>query len=209
MHSILFFDPIMIQAPRSKIYRRLGHRKNMTRLSPQQKAESEHFIDEALSIIHLKGAALRVSIRIEKDSQIILPEDIRFESRNLSGFLDHCREIIIMGATAGSDIMNAIQEDTSGRDITRGVVFDATASEMADAALDWLMAYFNRSLRRENKKLFQKRFSAGYGDFSLENQKAIHNLLHLDQLGIEITESCMLIPEKSVTAITGIESITG
>lgn len=209
MHSVLFFDPIMIQAPRSKIYRRLGHRKNLTRLSPQQKAESEHFIDEALSIIHLKGAALRVSIHIEDESRVILPENMFFESRKLAGFLEYCREIVIMGATAGSDIMNAIQEDMSGRDMLRGVVFDATASEMADESLDWLMAYFNQSLRRENKKLLQKRFSAGYGDFSLENQKAIHNLLHLDRLGVAITESCMLLPEKSVTAITGIESITG
>jgi len=208
MHSVLFFDPIMIQAPRSKIYKRLGHRKNLTRLSPQQKAESEHFIDDALSIIHLKGAVLRVSIHIEDGSRVVLPDSRHFESRNLAGFLKDCREIILMGATAGSDIMNAIQEDISGRNMLRGVVFDATASEMADEALDWLMAYFNRSLRRENKKLLQKRFSAGYGDFSLENQKALQSLLHLDRLGVGVTESCMLIPEKSVTAITGIESMT-
>lgn len=198
----------MIQAPRSKIYKRLGHRQNLTRLSPQQKVESEHFIDEALSIIHLKGAVLRVSIHIEEESRVILPDNRHFESRKLAGFLEHCREIILMGATTGSDIMNAIQEDMSGRNMLRGVVFDATASEMADGALDWLMTYFNRSVRRENKKLRQKRFSAGYGDFSLENQKAIHSLLHLDRLGVDITDSCMLIPEKSVTAIAGIESMT-
>jgi len=68
------------------------------------------------------------------------------------------------------------------------------------------MDYFNQSLRRENRRLLGKRYSAGYGDLFLETQKVIYGLLQLDRIGIEITESCMLIPEKSVTAITGIES---
>lgn len=208
MYAVLYFDPIVIPAPRSRIYRRLGHRRHVTRLAPQQKEESEGFIDEALSLIHLKGAVVRVSIRTEENSLIILPGDVRFESRKLAEFLGHCGEIIIMAATAGSDIMDAIQKDTAGRNVTRGVVFDATASEVVDAALDWIMAYFNRSLRRENRKLLPKRFSAGYGDFSLEHQKIIHTLLNLDRLGVAITESCMLIPEKSVTAVTGIQTLS-
>jgi cobalamin-dependent methionine synthase I len=34
----------------------------------------------------------------------------------------------------------------------------------------------------------------------------MYRLLQLDRIGIEITESCMLVPEKSVTAITGIKT---
>jgi hypothetical protein len=113
-----------------------------------------------------------------------------------------------MGATSGGDIMDAIEEDAAGRNVTRGVILDAAASEIVDAALDWIMDYFNRILRKENKWLLKKRFSAGYGDFSLENQKAIYNLLQLDRLGVRITESCLLIPEKSVTAITGIKLLS-
>jgi hypothetical protein len=175
---------------------------------PQQKEASERYMEEALSLIQLKGAGLRMSVLKKEASEIILSGDVRFQSHQLTGFLSQCQEIVLMGATAGADIMNAIQEDASGRDVTRGVVFDATASEMADAALNWIMDYFNRTLRRENKRLLQKRFSAGYGDFLLENQETIYNLLQLDRLGVRITESCMLIPEKSVTAITGIKPTT-
>jgi len=66
------------------------------------------------------------------------------------------------------------------------------------------MGYFNRTLLRENRQLLKKRYSAGYGDLLLETQKTIHRLLQLDRIGIRITDSCMLIPEKSVTAVTGI-----
>jgi hypothetical protein len=110
-----------------------------------------------------------------------------------------------MGATAGREIMNAIEEDATGANVTRGIVLDAAASEIVDDALDWIVDYFNQSLRRENRRLLGKRYSAGYGDLFLETQKVIYGLLQLDRIGIEITKSCMLIPEKSVTAITGIE----
>jgi hypothetical protein len=204
MHSVLFFDPISIPVPREQIYRRLGYRKDLTHIKPHQKEETDRYIEEALSLIHLKGSSLRISIQIRGPSEIILPGDIHFESHKLTGFLEHCQEIIIMGATAGSDITDAIQEDAAGRNVTRGVVLDAAASEIVDAALDWIIAYFNQTIKKENKRLLQKRFSAGYGDFLLENQKAIYNLLQLDRLDVRITESFMLIPEKSVTAITGI-----
>ena len=100
--------------------------------------------------------------------------------------------------------MEAIQADIGGRNATRGVVLDATASEVVDAGLDWIMGYFRQSLRREGKTLLNSRFSAGYGDFALENQQLMHRLLQMDRLNVTITESCLLVPEKSVTAVTGI-----
>jgi hypothetical protein len=206
MHSVLFFDPVSIPVPRLRIYRRLGYRKGVTCLLPQQKAEADRYIEEAQSLMHLKGAALRLPVLERDASGVSLPGNIRFESRKLSTLLGHCREIVLMGATAGCDIMDAIREDIAGCHVTRGVVFDATASEMTDAVLDWIMAYFNRTLRRENNRLLPKRFSAGYGDFLLENQKIMYNLLQLDLMGVRMTESCLLIPEKSVTAVSGIES---
>jgi hypothetical protein len=207
MHSVQFFDPISIPVPRSKIYRRLGYRKNITHLSPEQKEESERYIEEAQSLVRLKGAGLRLPVLQTGDSEIILPENHRFESRHLALFLNSCREVVLMAATAGDVITDAIYKDAAGRNVTRGIVLDATASEMTDTALDWIMGYFNQTLRRENRRLLPKRFSSGYGDFLLENQKTIYNLLQLDRIGIRITESCMLIPEKSVTAVSGIEPL--
>jgi hypothetical protein len=109
-----------------------------------------------------------------------------------------------MGATGGTAIMEAIQEDMAGRNATRGVVLDAVASEIVDKGLDWIMDYFRRVLRREGKTLLNSRFSAGYGDFELENQRLFHRLLEMERLGVTITAGCLLVPEKSVLAVTGI-----
>ena len=50
------------------------------------------------------------------------------------------------------------------------------------------------------------RYSPGYGDLELYNQDIFYRLLNLENWGVEITENYMLIPEKTVTAIVGIES---
>ena len=204
MTPVIFFESISIPLPRKEIYRRLGFMKGVTEISSSQKEEIERFIQDALSLIHVKGAGLRMLVQEIKGARIILAEDVTFESNQLAALLRNCREIVLMGATTGNDIMKAIEEDAAGRNVTRGIVFDATASETVDASLDWIMGYFNRTLLRENRQLLKKRYSAGYGDLLLETQKTIHRLLQLDRIGIQITDSCMLIPEKSVTAVTGI-----
>jgi hypothetical protein len=204
MTPVVFFESISMPLPLKEIYRRLGFIKGVTEISSSQKEEIERFIQDALSLIHVKGAGLRMPVQEIKGARIILAGDVTFESNQLATLLRNCREIVLMGATAGNDIMKAIEEDAAGRNVTRGIVFDATASETVDASLDWIMGYFNRTLLRENMQLLKKRYSAGYGDLLLETQNTIYRLLQLDRIGIRITESCILIPEKSVTAITGI-----
>ena len=49
------------------------------------------------------------------------------------------------------------------------------------------------------------RFSPGYGDFSLEHQRDFMRILDLENsLGLTLTGSLLLVPEKSVTAVIGL-----
>jgi hypothetical protein len=201
----MVFHTIRIAPPRQEIYQRLGYRLKVTQISPQQKALTDSHIDEALSLIHLQGSARRIPVIDRGKSVIILENGIRLESENLAVFLRDCDEVLVMGATAGEEIMAAIRHDLTTDDITRAVVFDAAASEMADGALDWLMDYTRQTLIREGKVLLTRRYSAGYGDFALENQRLFHALLDLGEIGVRITEQSILVPEKSVTALTGIQ----
>jgi hypothetical protein len=205
MEDLVYFNSIPVTVPYERIYKRLGYQQDVTKIAPQQKAEIERVMEESGGLIDLKGVAKKVSVQEKKDSQIILPENIVFESKNLLSILKDCREIVVMAVTGGSRIINAVGEDSCAGNLTRGVVLDAAASEIVDSALDWIMSYFNNQLLRENRCLTKRRFSAGYGDFSLENQEKIFNMLKLDKLGISLTSGFMLIPQKSVTAIAGIQ----
>jgi len=204
MESIVFLEKISIDPPREKIYQRLGFKKRTTQISETQQEETDRFIQEASSLISLKGSLLRLAINHNDGEKIILAGGLAFTSKKLSAFLRDCREAIIMSATAGSPIMEAIKEKTRQDDLGAAVVYDATASEIADAGLDWIMDYLNQQIRREGKTLLPRRFSAGYADFHLENQRAIYDILQMGKIGVTINSTFILLPEKSVTAISGI-----
>lgn len=196
--------------PLAAIYRRLGYRRNATRLDAERQREIAQYLGEAQDLIRLQGTARRQPCRIEPPARVVLDEAVVFESRKLARFLKDAGEVIVMGATGGAAIMEAIRSDMAGGEgnATRGVVLDAAASEIVDAALDWIMAYFRQILRREGKTLLAGRFSAGYGDFALENQLLIHKFLQMERLRVAITDTCLMAPEKSVTAITGVIALT-
>ena len=200
------FPSINIPLPMGAIYRRLGYKRGITKVDERKREEIGRYIEYAASLISLKGAGLRVPLK-RVDPPLIVPKtgaDIR--SVRLAGLLNGCKEALFIGATAGSAVMDAILGDTEGGDMTRGVVIDAVASEMTDAALDWIMGFFNRLLARENARLTRGRFSAGYGDFLLENQKMMYDMLELNRIGVTINENFILMPEKSVTAVVGIHA---
>jgi hypothetical protein len=204
LESIIFLEKISIDPPCEKIYQRLGFKKRTTQISEIQQEETDRFIQEASFIISLKGSLLRLAIKHNDGEKIILDGGLTFTSKKLSAFLHYCRETVFMAATAGSAIMGAIKEKTRQDDLAAAVVYDATASEMTDAGLDWIMDYLNQHLRREGKALLPRRFSAGYADFNLENQRAIYDMLQMGKIGVTINPNFILLPEKSVTAISGI-----
>jgi glyceraldehyde-3-phosphate dehydrogenase/erythrose-4-phosphate dehydrogenase len=205
MSKVNFFDSINIAAPKQKIFSRLGARLGLTRISSKQASEIDEYIAEAQGIVKLKGAALRIPIQQKKEGKIVLATGIVFESISLYDFLKDAKDVLFIAATAGKEIVNAVAFDSQSNNLSRGVVFDAVASEMTDAALSWIMDYYSHELTRENRCLLSRRFSAGYGDFSLENQRIIYFALLLGHMGVTITNDNILVPEKSVTAVTGIK----
>lgn len=67
---------------------------------------------------------------------------------------------------------------------------------------------WQEELRKEMERegyYFRPRFSPGYGDFSIAHQGEILRLLDsAKKIGLSMTESSMLIPTKSVTAVIGL-----
>jgi len=195
-----------VEVPRQSIYRRLGSCPSLTRISADRQRTVDEAIDEAVQVIQLQGAYCRAGITERSGNQVLLDTGDRFVSRDIVTFLQRCDEVFCMAATSGPDIVDQIQRLSTVEDTTKAVIFDAVASEMTDAALQWLMEYAQRQMYRQQRLLMKKRFSCGYGDFSLAHQKVFYTLLHLSELHITLTEQYILIPEKSVTALSGIYS---
>jgi hypothetical protein len=201
---VTVFDAIPLRAPVREIYRRLGWRPGRTELPEERRREVDRCVREAESLIRLRGAARRIPVLNVEAGRTVLAGGEVLESAKLSRLLEGCPEILLMAATAGGDVVAAASRETSTGSATRGVVLDAAASEITDAALDWIAAWVNGTLLREGRRLLKRRYSPGYGDLALENQRVLYHLLDLSRIGVSLTDHSLLVPEKSVIALTGI-----
>jgi len=200
----VFFNAIQLDMPIDAVYRRLGYRKAHTKVSPEQRREIDAALADARSFIELKGSAVILPAEVSPRGEIALGTGDVLRSADLAKMLSGSYKVLLIGATAGGRIMDEIHRDSREGNLARAVVLDAAASEMTDGALGWLISYIGAQVRREGLEITRRRFSAGYGDFALENQKIMYERLRLEEIGVEITDACMLVPEKSVTAVAGI-----
>lgn len=206
MNQIKFYRNIQTPYKKSLIYTRLGYEKTNTRLESGKKKEIDKWITEAEVLCKVDIIFWMVEITNIEKNAIILENSERIVSSSLSALLQHSNEAVLMAATSGPRITDEIKQLQQKGEMAKALVYDAAASEITDAGLDWLMSFLRQRFIREGKVLTHMRYSPGYGDLDLTNQDIFYRWLNLKDWGIKITPKYMLIPEKTVTAIVGVES---
>ncbi len=127
----------------------------------------------------------------------------KFNSENLKKNLKGCREIYIFAATAGIEIDRIINRYLSSSP-SKAVIAQASGTALIEKYCD----LFCEKIAEEEKKrdrFLRPRFSPGYGDFNLSYQKNILDILSAQKYGgITLTDSLLMVPVKSVTAVIGV-----
>lgn len=185
----------MIKIDKSEVLRYLGCRGEC---DPETMKEVDSCIEECARLAApnfiYKKYLLDDDFSI-KDSSIILPgNDIKEHLRGAG-------EIFLMAATIGFEIDKKIMfyEHTS---IHRSVILDACASACVESVCSEAEEQIRDSVSGNYRLTW--RFSPGYGDFPISVQKSFINLLEADKrIGLYVTESNILTPRKSVTAVIG------
>lgn len=205
MSQIKFFRNISTQYRKSLIYTRLGYEKTNTLLEPERRKQIEKWIKEAESLCDVCVIFKIAEISKVQKGIIVLDKSESIISESVFNLLQHSNEAVIMAATSGARITDEIKKLQNMGEMAKALVYDAAASEITDAGLDWLMGFLKQQFIREGKVLTHMRYSPGYGDWDLSNQDIFFRMLNLKEWGIEITNKYMMIPEKTVSAIAGVE----
>ncbi|MDR1781852.1 MAG: hypothetical protein LBR40_02510 [Bacilli bacterium] len=152
-------------------------------------------------IIRPKYLARRFDISNDNNKVIIKDTSIIIESKSLSKHLIDCDEIIILVATLGLALDQEIKK-LEINDIGLAYVINALATEYIEKYLDYLQLEI-----LPNDKYHSSRYSIGYGDVDLKYQNDILSLLNSAKLiGVNLLDSNLMVPSKSITAIIGLSS---
>ena len=132
---------------------------------------------------------------ILQGSGVTLPGDMA------ASLLAQCREAALLACTLGAGFETMLRA-AQARDMARAVILDACGSALVEAGCD--RAEREIAARRPGMYLTD-RFSPGYGDLPLGIQEAVCGALDAQKrLGIQVTESLLMNPTKSVTAVLGL-----
>lgn len=207
MHEIKVMKNLKPVYDKNLIYARLGYDKTRTGLPPHVHEEAERLIKKAENTLSLTGAYRIMDIAETSPPRVVLEDGTILSGIKLAELMKGCSQALIMLATGGGKIMELIGRLQEEGRMSEAVVIDAAASEITDSVLDMVMLHVSQLLRSKGKILTQRRFSPGYGDFDILQQKELYRLMDGEAFGISMNEACMLLPEKSVLAIAGISGI--
>ncbi len=142
--------------------------------------------------------------RVQVDAEGVMLEcGVRLTSRDLARHLQGCGEALLLGATLGSRVDVAIRRLALGS-VAEGAAAQAVAASLIESYCDQVQA------AADTGGLAQRpRFSPGYGDWNLQEQRLLFPVLNCAKLiGLTLTDGLMMAPSKSVTAIIGLSEKT-
>ncbi len=128
---------------------------------------------------------------------------VQIKSRNLRGHLDGCAQAALFAATLGAPA-DILLRRASKLDMSRAVILQASAAAMIESYCDDCCDKLADEVKPRELYL-RPRYSPGYGDFDISHQADLLRMLDCQKkIGLTATESFMLAPSKSVTAVIGL-----
>ena len=150
---------------------------------------------------------LEITFSTENQNQenpIIKLKDTNFQlqSKDLYKNLKNCHKVYLLACTLGPQVDSLIRK-TQFTDQVMASVFQSTGAMYIEEVVDFANNQIAQIEKNQNN-FTRPRFSPGFGDVSLENQKHFFNLLPCSKIGLSLMDTLIMAPEISVTAFIGI-----
>lgn len=190
-----------MKADRKEILRYLGYR------GIEADIRTEKMIEEAAE--ELEQNSLPKSVYREYDCEVtenrVKIGLFNVVSSNLAKNLTGCERAVILAATIGRTADRMIKK-YSVINMAKTAVVQAAGAAAIESYVDEVENEIRKSAEERGLYL-RPRFSPGYGDFPLDCQKQIFQLLECSKrIGLTLTEGNLMVPTKSVTAVIGLTS---
>lgn len=123
--------------------------------------------------------------------------------RIITSAVREAEEIAVFVATAGKEFDSWNKMLQQQDDIVHTFIADSLGSVIAEAAVELLVKQIEQDTAVHGLKI-SNNYSPGYCDWLLVDQKKLFDLLPENFCGIQLTDSCLMLPVKSVSGIIGI-----
>lgn len=124
-------------------------------------------------------------------------------SRKICKLMKGAEKIAIFICTAGQEFSDCAKMYNKQGEYLKGYIVDTMGSVTVEKSMDFIQSELAKHMQQEGMKI-TNRYSPGYCNWPVEDQKKLFSLLPAHACDIWLSDSCLMMPIKSVSGIIGI-----
>ena len=160
-------------------------------------------IDRGYTLIQGKGVYKTYQLTNAKDGYPTGPAlDDLFSSDKIAKILSDCDYVTLLVSTIGPALETEVEKLQDKGDLTGAYALEMVGGWMADYMADRIDDMIVPKITKAGYERTM-RFSPGYGEWPLKTQEKLLPLAEADKIGVTLTDTDIMIPRKSVSAVIG------
>ena len=193
-----------IQIDKDKVCRSLGY-CSVNGRGPNSSISSliDQEIEEAYDLIQPSCSYRIMDIRRVRHPRVTLEEGLVITSEVLSWVLLPCQKVVIFVASIGRSLEERVSQLMKEGHILKATILDAIGSEAAEKTICYLQDTIRGVANLDDAEI-TLRYSPGYCDWDITQQRAIFRAMNSAPLGVNLTRECLMVPRKSVSGVIGL-----
>ena len=168
----------------------------------------DEYIEHAHHLIEPSYSYVIKDIERVQGSIVVIEGLIIFESRVIGRLLEQCHKVAVFLVTIGARLEEMVCQLAEDGLILHATVLDAIGSDAAERVADFVQGRIEEMASAQGL-VTSLRFSPGYCDWDIGQQKKIFRAVDGNSIGIRLTKECLMIPRKSISGAIGIGPPSG
>ncbi|MDI6771718.1 MAG: hypothetical protein QME77_03930 [bacterium] len=141
--------------------------------------------------------------RVEPEGSVLLAGGLAFHSRVLARRLAQATEVAIVLLTVGPELERRAQEMIRDGQFVEGLLLDTAGWVVIEVLIKDIRRHLAAEARAQDLRL-TGRMAPGFGDWGLEQQRALFSAFDGAGVSVRLTEACVMLPLKSVSGLYGL-----
>ena len=142
-------------------------------------------------------------VKSVKGSHTTIDGGITLKSEVVARLLEQYQQVAVFALTIGSRLEEMVSLLTKRGRMLKATVLDGIGSDAAEKLADSVQNEIGE-LASIHGLCISQRFSPGYCDWDVSQQRMIFQAMNGDFAGIRLTEDCLMLPQKSISGVIGI-----
>jgi hypothetical protein len=195
-------DDVDIEIDKKQVCHSIGYNDNY-KLSAHISSLIDDYVEHAHYLINPLHSYIIKDVEWARGSISLIEDSIIFKSKIIARLLEHCSQVAIFLVTIGKYMEETTFQLANDGLILQATVLDAIGSDAVEKVADFVQDRI-KEMAEVQGLVTSRRFSPGYCDWNIGQQRMLFYALTGNTLGIRLTGECLMVPQKSISGIIGI-----